>query len=114
VGEWGITPAAQVVVYDRQGGMYAARAWWMLRWLGHDAVALLDGGLAAWQASGGKVESGEAASRPAAPPYPLAAPRVGTVDASQLALGIAPRGAGRQERHHYRRRHRAEHKWRGE
>jgi thiosulfate/3-mercaptopyruvate sulfurtransferase len=48
----GLNDGQQVVAYDAQGGMYAARAWWLLRWLGHDAVALLDGGLQAWQAAG--------------------------------------------------------------
>ncbi|KAA0205559.1 MAG: sulfurtransferase, partial [Proteobacteria bacterium] len=41
-----------VVVYDDAGGTYAVRMWWMLRWLGHDAVALLDGGINAWEAAG--------------------------------------------------------------
>jgi thiosulfate/3-mercaptopyruvate sulfurtransferase len=45
---WGVNPSSQVVVYDAQGGMYAARVWWMLRWVGHAAVAVLDGGLPAW------------------------------------------------------------------
>ncbi|MFY7904097.1 MAG: sulfurtransferase, partial [Rubrivivax sp.] len=52
-GAWGIAPGVQVVAYDAQGGPYAARAWWLLRWLGHDAVAVLDGGTAAWVAAGG-------------------------------------------------------------
>jgi thiosulfate/3-mercaptopyruvate sulfurtransferase len=46
----GINDERQVVAYDAHGGMFAARLWWLLRWLGHDAVAVLDGGLAAWQA----------------------------------------------------------------
>jgi thiosulfate/3-mercaptopyruvate sulfurtransferase len=50
---WGVTPDSQVVVYDAHGGMFAARLWWMLRWVGHQSVALLDGGLQAWQAGGG-------------------------------------------------------------
>lgn len=47
----GINPNTQVVAYDAHGGMFAARLWWMLRWVGHDAVAVLDGGVQAWQAS---------------------------------------------------------------
>ena len=49
---WGISDTTQVVAYDAHGGMFAARLWWLLRWVGHPAVAVLDGGLAAWQASG--------------------------------------------------------------
>ncbi|MFA9283352.1 MULTISPECIES: sulfurtransferase [unclassified Comamonas] len=52
----------QAVVYDRNGVNYAGRLWWMLKWAGHDAVAVLDGGLQAWQAAGGAVEAGEPAS----------------------------------------------------
>jgi thiosulfate/3-mercaptopyruvate sulfurtransferase len=46
----GIDGSKQVVVYDQGSGAFAARAWWMLRWLGHDAVAVLDGGYARWTA----------------------------------------------------------------
>lgn len=49
---WGVNPDSQVVAYDAQGGMFAARLWWMLRWVGHAAVAVLDGGLPAWSAQG--------------------------------------------------------------
>ena len=49
---WGIGDDSQVVAYDAQGGMFAARLWWMLRWVGHGAVAVLDGGLPAWLAAG--------------------------------------------------------------
>ena len=48
----GISNTSQVVVYDDAGGGLAARLWWMLKWLGHDHVALLDGGFAAWQRAG--------------------------------------------------------------
>ena len=53
LGEIGIGATTQVVVYDDAQGMIAGRLWWLLRWLGHDAVALLDGGLQAWQAASG-------------------------------------------------------------
>ncbi|MET3132361.1 thiosulfate/3-mercaptopyruvate sulfurtransferase [Oxalobacteraceae bacterium GrIS 1.11] len=49
---WGVNDDTQVVAYDAHGGMFAARLWWLLRWIGHPAVAVLDGGLAAWQAQG--------------------------------------------------------------
>jgi thiosulfate/3-mercaptopyruvate sulfurtransferase len=49
---FGINDGSQVVAYDAHGGMYAARLWWLLRWIGHEAVAVLDGGLAAWEAAG--------------------------------------------------------------
>ena len=48
----------QAVVYDRNGANYCGRLWWMLKWAGHDAVAVLDGGLQAWQAAGGTVRDG--------------------------------------------------------
>jgi thiosulfate/3-mercaptopyruvate sulfurtransferase len=49
---WGIDNTVQVVAYDQGNGAYAARAWWLLRWLGHSRAAVLDGGLAAWQEAG--------------------------------------------------------------
>ena len=51
LGAWGVDVSKQVVVYDAAGGAIAGRLWWLLRWLGHDAVALLDGGLKSWQAA---------------------------------------------------------------
>jgi thiosulfate/3-mercaptopyruvate sulfurtransferase len=86
-GKLGITPASAVVAYDRQQGLFAARAWWMLRWLGHDAVAVLDGGWAAWQAAGGEVDAREPTSSPQAP-YPLGEPRVATIDAAALEKSL--------------------------
>jgi thiosulfate/3-mercaptopyruvate sulfurtransferase len=47
----GFNQTSQAVVYDAGNGMYAARLWWLLKWLGHENVAVLDGGLAAWQAA---------------------------------------------------------------
>jgi thiosulfate/3-mercaptopyruvate sulfurtransferase len=49
---WGVRHDSQVVAYDAHGGMFAARLWWMLRWVGHEAVAVLDGGLQAWEKQG--------------------------------------------------------------
>ncbi len=56
----GIKNNDQIVVYDDVGGMYAARFWWMMRWLGHENVALLDGGIQQWK---NKLESGEKRAR---------------------------------------------------
>ncbi len=55
----GLTNEMQAVVYDRNGANYCGRLWWMLKWLGHEAVAVLDGGLQAWQAAGGEVTDRE-------------------------------------------------------
>jgi thiosulfate/3-mercaptopyruvate sulfurtransferase len=56
---WGIGTATQVIVYDDAGGSFAARGWWLLRWLGHDSVAVLNGGINAWIAAGALLEPGE-------------------------------------------------------
>jgi len=87
VGSMGVQPTTQVVVYDRQGMNYCGRLWWMLKWLGHQAVAVLDGGFAAWQAAGGGVEQGsiQASAAGAAPAYPLAASPYALVDADNVA-----------------------------
>jgi thiosulfate/3-mercaptopyruvate sulfurtransferase len=86
VGTWGIGADTPVVVYDRQGSMFAVRLWWMLRWLGHDLVAVLDGGWRSWQAAGFETERGEPTARPAAagPAYPTRPSRVRTIDAPAL------------------------------
>jgi thiosulfate/3-mercaptopyruvate sulfurtransferase len=57
-GRLGITSGIQVVAYDQDNGMYASRLWWMLRWLGHDAAAVLDGGFAKWKAEGRPTNGG--------------------------------------------------------
>ncbi len=84
---WGVRPDSPVVVYDDNSGMSAARAWWLLRWIGHRQVKVLDGGLAAWRAAGGQVIAGESASRPT----PLLAPgrrrSMPTVEVDDLVAG---------------------------
>ncbi|MFA7666927.1 MAG: sulfurtransferase [Burkholderiaceae bacterium] len=65
LGAAGIGPDTQVVVYDDRGGASAARLWWMLRWLGHEAVAVLDGGLPRWEADGRPLVTEVPVRRPA-------------------------------------------------
>jgi thiosulfate/3-mercaptopyruvate sulfurtransferase len=65
LGNLGIHNGMQIVVYDRNKSQYCGRLWWMLKWLGHEAVAVLDGGLQAWKDAGGALDSGLAT--PAAP-----------------------------------------------
>ncbi len=62
LGRWGIGADTQVVAYDQGPGAFAARLWWLLRWLGHRRVAVLDGGFAAWQAEGLPLEHGASAT----------------------------------------------------
>ncbi|HZM94249.1 MAG TPA: sulfurtransferase [Vicinamibacterales bacterium] len=63
-GRLGISPDIQVVVYDQDSGMYASRLWWSLRYLGHDTVALLDGGWAKWIRERRPTASGDEQRRP--------------------------------------------------
>ena len=67
---WGVNNVGdaptQVIAYDDAGGLFAARLWWMVRWLGHDAVAVLDGGWTKWIAEERPVERGDARSAPPA------------------------------------------------
>lgn len=62
----GIDNGTQVIAYDQDTGMYASRLWWLLRWMGHEAVAVLDGGFAAWRATDGATASGAEQVTPAA------------------------------------------------
>ncbi len=102
IASQGVDNSTQVVVYDRQGVNYCGRLWWMLQWLGHSDVAVLDGGLQAWTAAGGAVACGEsAAALPAR--FNLHPPLVALVDAdtvhAQLGRGtqhiVDARGAPR-------------------
>lgn len=87
----GLANRVQVVVYDRNNANFCGRLWWMLKWLGHDAVAVLDGGLQGWQAVGGALVGGESAPRPAQVFVP-GAPGRRLVDADEVAAGLAGQG----------------------
>jgi thiosulfate/3-mercaptopyruvate sulfurtransferase len=83
----GLMQKQQVVAYDAQGGAYAARLWWLLRWLGHDSVAVLDGGLQAWKAAGHALD----AQTPASPKgdFRAAAPLAVTFDVHALEQNLS-------------------------
>jgi thiosulfate/3-mercaptopyruvate sulfurtransferase len=79
----GLNADTQVVVYDRNGMNYCGRLWWMIKWCGHLAVAVLDGGLQAWKADGYPLEQGP---EPQATPgqFRLAPPRAPLVTTAQI------------------------------
>lgn len=81
----------QAVVYDRQGCLFCGRLWWMLKWAGHEAVAVLDGGLPAWQAAGGEVTSGPVAA-PLPSHFKLGTPLVGLVGVQDVEQGLSSPG----------------------
>ncbi|MBM3387791.1 MAG: sulfurtransferase [Betaproteobacteria bacterium] len=83
LGRLGVDAQTQVVVYDRNGCNYCGRLWWMLKWLGHEAVAVLDGGLQAWLALGGATESGPAQAV-AASEFALRPPLRALVDTAKV------------------------------
>ncbi|SSW66750.1 sulfurtransferase [Achromobacter agilis] len=78
LGALGASSATQIVAYDNAGGMYAARLWWLLRWIGHEAVAVLDGGIVAWKAAGQALST--------APPAPRAPGGLTARDGRQRTL----------------------------
>ena len=57
LSQWGMTNNKQAIVYDDAGGAFASRMWWILKWLGHTNVAVLDGALGAWMSNGGKLST---------------------------------------------------------
>lgn len=87
----GLKPNQQVVAYDAQGSMYAARLWWLLRWLGHDSVAVLDGGMQAWQAAGQNVDT-TAPAAAARGDFKAGAPLAVTVDAQHVLANLKTGG----------------------
>lgn len=92
LGALGVGDTTPVVLYDASGCMYAARAWWMLLWLGHANVQVLDGGLAAWKAAGGALEAG-ALPAPTAQTLSLRPPLVAAMDYAALRETLAKPGA---------------------
>jgi len=80
--DFGIDDTTQLVAYDAHGGMFAARLWWLLRWLGHEAVAVLDGGMAAWEAAGQPLTT-EVRTRPRGS-FSVRAPFVPTVTVREV------------------------------
>ena len=81
---WGIDDDTQVVAVDAHGGMYAARLWFLLRWVGHAAVAVLDGGMQAWEAIGQTLDT--AIPAPAPGSITLQPALVETLDANQVLV----------------------------
>ncbi|KWN89356.1 sulfurtransferase [Burkholderia ubonensis] len=82
----GLKQGQQVVAYDAQGGSYAARLWWLLRWLGQDSVAVLDGGLQAWQAAGQPLTT--ETQHPSRGDFRAQAPLESTVDAQAVLANL--------------------------
>jgi thiosulfate/3-mercaptopyruvate sulfurtransferase len=105
-GRWGIDDGVQVVAYDQGNGAFAARLWWLLRWAGHQKVAVLNGGFAAWQQAGLPTDTAPGARQPRTfTPRPDAKAVVSTAElervlsAGELATGasvlVDARGADR-------------------
>ena len=87
----GFTNGMQAVVYDRNGCNYCGRLWWMLKWAGHDAVAVLDGGLQAWTSAGGAVLAGAEPARTPAN-FTLQAPLRRLASAAEVLAALGQGG----------------------
>jgi thiosulfate/3-mercaptopyruvate sulfurtransferase len=87
----GLRSDMQAVVYDRQGANCCGRLWWMLKWCGHEAAAVIDGGLQAWQAAGGALEGGPGTAR-ATGDFTLKDPLVYVASTQDLARRLGDPG----------------------
>jgi thiosulfate/3-mercaptopyruvate sulfurtransferase len=85
--ELGLCNSNRVVVYDGSNGSVAARAWWLLRWLGHEAVEILDGGFAAWCRQGLPVTTGSPLRPPASFEARVCGERILTTEEVEKYLG---------------------------
>ncbi len=94
LGTEGVNDSTQVVAYDDAGGAFAARLWWLMRWLGHEAAAVLDGGIQAWQTNGGRLEKGLAPA-PAPTHFEARPSRVGYVATADILAIVQERERGR-------------------
>ncbi|MEM9452628.1 MAG: sulfurtransferase [Myxococcota bacterium] len=92
LGRWGIEANTQVVVFDDRGGAFASRLWWMLRWVGHRAVAVLDGGITAWSQDGHSLapgaKPGKIGDEGASVSFMVGEPLVAAVEASEVLVGV--------------------------
>jgi len=85
MSDCGVDASTQVVAYDNEGGIFASRLWWLLRWLGHERVAVLDGGLAGWKRGKRALEE----SVPVvAPRQFIPRPQELTVDTGRVLAGL--------------------------
>jgi thiosulfate/3-mercaptopyruvate sulfurtransferase len=87
----GITADDQVVAYDASGGAYAARLWWLMRWVGHRAVAVLDGGIGEWVRQGQPLEIASGSPQPSR--YVAGLDSMPTVDTDAVMRNLRSRGA---------------------
>jgi thiosulfate/3-mercaptopyruvate sulfurtransferase len=92
LGSVGLGNTMQAVVYDRQGANYCGRLWWMLKWVGHENVAVLDGGLQAWQAGGGATHEGPGKVPVSTANYPLAPANASLVATKTVADNLGRPG----------------------
>ena len=107
-GRLGISSDTQVVMYDQDAGMYASRMWWMLRYMGHDAAAVLDGGWAKWMREQRPVRSGDEirTARGLHGASPEGAARAWWIDVQAAARRLVSAAGGRARARAVRRRKR--------